>query len=145
MSTSHYPRSPKEQLGGLCHLGRLIDKIRMRHAGHLQDYNYLTTGFDKYLLDHLGIKGDVLEQRVLEGGSDEEILSWVQGHGKSMTEEEKAQWNDMVLNGEPKNDMAQGRFKGLLVGIAEKRGVSVDQLPKITKWVEAIDLDEERL
>ncbi|MDT7041043.1 DUF5069 domain-containing protein [Candidatus Nitronereus thalassa] len=145
MSTSAYPRSPKEQLGGLCHLGRLIDKIRMRHSGLLQEYNYLTTGFDKYLLDYLGIKGDVLEQRVLEGGTDEEILAWVQGHGKSMTEEEKRQWNEMVLNGEPKNDMAQGRFNALLTGIAEKRGVSVDQLPKITKWVEAIDLDEERL
>jgi Domain of unknown function (DUF5069) len=145
MSTSRYPRSPREQLGGLCHLGRLLDKIRMRHNGLLQDYNYLTTGFDKYLLDQLGLKGEVLEQQVLEGGSDEEIVTWVQGHGKSMTKEEKSQWNDMVLNGEPKNEMAQGRFNSLLTGISKKRGVSVDQLPKITKWVEAIDLDEERL
>ena len=51
MISEQYPRSPKEQVGGLCHLGRLIDKIRMRNDGLLQDYNYLTIGFDKYLLD----------------------------------------------------------------------------------------------
>ena len=145
MSTSPYPRSPKEQLGGLCHLGRLIDKIRLRNAGHLQDYNYLTTGFDKYLLDLLGLKGEELEQRVLRGGSEEEIVTWIQSHAKSLTEEEKAQWNTMVWEGEPKNDMAQERFNALLAAIAKKRGVSIEQLPKITKWVDAIDLDEDRL
>lgn len=145
MSTSPYPRSPKEVLAGLCHMGRLIDKIRLRHAGHLQDYNYLTTGFDKYLLDHLELKGEEFEQRVLRGGSDEEISAWVQENAKTLTEEEKAQWNTMVRDGEPKNDMAQGRFDALIAGIAKKRGVSIEQLPKITKWVDAIDLDEERL
>jgi len=126
-------------------MGRLIDKIRLRHAGHLQDYNYLTTGFDKYLLDHLELKGEEFEQRVLRGGSDEEISAWVQENAKTLTEEEKAQWNTMVRDGEPKNDMAQGRFDALIAGIAKKRGVSIEQLPKITKWVDAIDLDEERL
>ena len=33
MTTAQYPRSPKEEVNGLCHLGRLIDKIRMRNAG----------------------------------------------------------------------------------------------------------------
>ena len=144
MTTTPYPRSPKEQLDGLCHLGRLIDKIRMRNAGLLQDYNYLTVGFDKYLLDQLELKGEELEQRVLQGGSDEDIVSWIHEHGKTLSPEEKARWNDMVLNGEPKNEMARERFNAVLAGIAEKRGVTVDQLPKITKWVEAIDLDEER-
>lgn len=143
--SAHYPRSPKEQLGGLCHLGRLVDKIRLRHEGHIQDYNYLTTGFDKYLLDFLALKGEELEQRVLQGGSDEEIAAWVQDNAKPLTEEEKTQWNTMVREGEPKNDMAQGRFDALIAGIAAKRGVSIEQLPKITKWVDAIDLDEDRL
>jgi len=144
MSTP-YPRSPKEKLGGLCHLGRLVDKIRLRHDGHIQDYNYLTTGFDKYLLDRLGLKGEELERRVLRGGSDEEIAAWVQDNAQPLTEEEKAEWNAMVREGAPKNDVAQGRFDALLAGIAEKRGVSIEQLPKITKWVDAIDLDEDRL
>jgi hypothetical protein len=57
-----YPRSPKMRLGGIAHLGRLIDKIRLRHAGHIQDYNYLTVGFDKYLLDLLKLSGEELER-----------------------------------------------------------------------------------
>lgn len=145
MSNTPYPRSPKEQLDGLCHLGRLIDKIHLHKAGHIQDYHYLTTGFDKYLLDHLALKGEDLEQRVLRGGSDEEIVAWIQENTKSLTEEDKTKWNDLVRNGEPKNEMAQERFNALLAAIAEKRGVSIDQLPKITKWIDAIDLDEERL
>lgn len=145
MTMASYPRSPKEQLDGLCHLPRLLDKIRMRNAGQIQDYNYLTVGFDKYLLDQLSLKGEELEKRVLQGGTDDDILAWIHDHGKALPPEEKAKWNDMVCTGEPKNEMALQRFKALVAGIAEKRGVSVDQLPKITKWVEAIDLDEARL
>ena len=66
-----YPRSPKILLGGIAHLGRFIDKIRLRHEGKIQDYNYITTGFDKHLLvEFLQIDPKAFEQRVLAGGSD---------------------------------------------------------------------------
>ncbi len=39
-----YPRSPKALLGGIAHLGRFIDKIRLRNEGKIQDYNYITVG-----------------------------------------------------------------------------------------------------
>jgi hypothetical protein len=42
-----YPRSPKALLGGIAHLGRFIDKIRLRNEGKIQEYNYITVGFDK--------------------------------------------------------------------------------------------------
>ena len=76
-----YPRSPKALLGGIAHLGRFIDKIRLRHAGKIQDYNYITVGFDKYLVDFLQIDPKAFEQRVLAGGTDERIaclggLAW---------------------------------------------------------------------
>ncbi len=145
MTTAQYPRSPKEQVGGLCHLGRLIDKIHMRNAGLIQDYNYLTIGFDKYLLDKLEIQGTDLEKRVLQGGTDEEIADWVKANGKTLTDEEKAQWNEMVLNGGPKNDQAQQRFNAKIEAVAEKRGVSVDQLPKVSTWADCIELDEDRM
>ena len=54
-NTLIYPRSPKSLLGGIAHLGRFIDKIRLRNAGKIQDYNYITVGFDKYLVDFLQI------------------------------------------------------------------------------------------
>ena len=63
MTTAQYPRSPKEEINGLCFLGRLIDKVKMRKAGLIQDYNYLTAGFDKYLLDKLAINGEDFEKK----------------------------------------------------------------------------------
>ena len=145
MTTAQYPRSPKEQVGGLCHLGRLIDKVKMRSEGKIQDYNYLTVGFDKYLLDKLEIKGEDFEKRVLQGGTDAEIADWVKANGKALTDAEKAEWNNMVLTFGPKAPMAQQAFDRNLAAIAEKRGVSVDQLPSIKTWFELIEHDEGRM
>jgi hypothetical protein len=145
MTTAQYPRSPKEQVGGLCHLGRFIDKVRMRNAGQIQDYNYLTVGFDKYLLDKLEIKGEDFEKRVLQGGTDAEIADWVKSNGKALTDQEKAEWNTMVLTFGPKAPMAQQAFDRNLAAIAEKRGVSVEQLAHIKTWFELIEHDEGRM
>jgi hypothetical protein len=140
-----YPRSPKIMLGGMAHLARLIDKIRLRHGGQIQDYNYLTVGFDKYLLDLLQIKGDELEKRALEGGTDEELLAWVRAHGRPLTEDELRQWNDRILTGGPKDDAGRQRFQNRLAEVAAKRGVPVEQLPLVTTWADVIELDEGRL
>ena len=77
MTYQTYPRSPKSLLGGIAHLGRFIDKIRLRNAGQIQDYNYITVGFDKYLVDFLQIDPQAFEQCVLAGGTDDELLAWV--------------------------------------------------------------------
>jgi Domain of unknown function (DUF5069) len=139
-----YPRSPKALLGDIAHLGRFIDKVRLRHAGQIQDYNYITVGFDKYLIEFLGIDAKAFEQRVLAGGTDEDLLAWVMTHGKSRTPEEIAQWNHILLSSRPKDDAARQRFQGRLQEIATKRGVPVESLPPISTWAEVIELDEER-
>jgi hypothetical protein len=145
MITQKYPRSPKVLLGGMAHLARFIDKIRMRHAGLIQDYNYITTGFDKYLLEVLQIKGEDFEKRVLEGGTDEEILAWVNAHTRPLADEDLRQWNELVLNGGPKDDATRRRFQKRLADVAVKRGVPVEKLPPASTWVDVIELDEERL
>jgi hypothetical protein len=50
-----------------------------------------------------------------------------------------------VLTGEPKDEAAKERFNARLIDIAAKRGVPVGSLPRVTTWVEAIELDEGRL
>ncbi len=144
MSTGPYPRSPKLLLGGVAHLGRMIDKVRLRHGGHLQDYNYLTAGFDQSLLDLLEIPAEEFERRVLEGGTDEEILGWVRTRGRAISEDARRQWNERVRQGGPKDEAGHARFRARLEEIARKRGVPVEQLPGVTTWADAIDLDEER-
>ena len=140
-----YPRSPKLMLGGLAHLPRLIDKIRLRHRGEIQDYNYLTVGFDKFLLDLLQIKGSELEARVLQGGTDEALLAWIQERARSLSDEDIREWNERILYGGPKDDAGRQRFQDRLAGIAAKRRVPVSSLPPITTWSEVIELDEGRL
>lgn len=140
-----YPRSPKILLGGMAHLARFIDKIRLRHEGQIQDYNYITVGFDKYLIELLGIDPQEFERRVLQGGTDEDCLAWVRTHGRSVTDEEIRQWNDRILHGGPKDDAARQRLQGRLQEIAAKRGTTADRLPRISTWADVIELDEGRL
>lgn len=145
MTRQNFPRSPKALLGDIAHLGRFIDKIRLRNAGQIQGYNYITVGFDKYLADFLGIDGKAFEQRVLAGGTDEELLDWVKVNGRKPSEQEIAQWTQALLASGPKDDAARQRFQGRLEDIATKRGVAVSSLPSVTTWADVIELDEERL
>lgn len=140
-----YPRSPKIRLGNIAHLGRIIDKIRLRHAGQIQDYNYLTVGFDRYLLDFLKLDGSTFEQRVRDGGTDTEILDWVRAHMGSRSPEELAQWNQRIETSGPIDEAGKARFQQRLKDVAQKRGVPVSTLPPITTWADMIELDEDRL
>lgn len=140
-----YPRSPYALLGGIAHLGRLIDKIKLRHAGQIQDYNYITVGFDKYLVDFLGIDAKAFEQRVLGGGTDQDFLAWVKANGKQVSEAEIRLFSRTLLASGPKDDAAQQRFQGRLQEIACKRNVLVSSLPPVATWADVIELDEERM
>ena len=145
MTQQTYPRSPKALLGGIAHLGRFIDKIRLRHAGKILEYNYITVGFDKYLVDFLQIDPKSFEQRVLAGGTDEELLAWVKANSRKPSDQEIAQWNQGLLFSGPKDDAARQRFQGRLDEIAKKRAVPVSSLPLVSTWADVIELDEERL
>jgi hypothetical protein len=145
VSANRYPRSPKILLGGIAHLGRLIDKVRLRHAGQIQDYNYLTAGFDKYLLDLLQLSPQPFEACVLQGGSDEEILNWVRVHARPLSEGDLRGWNDRILHGGPKDEAARQRFQARLHEAAAHRGVSIERVAHLATWADVIDLDEGRL
>ena len=145
MTQPAYPRSPKVLLGGIAHLGRFIDKIKLRNAGQIQDYNYMTVGFDKYLVDFLGIDAKEFERVVLAGGTDEQVLDWVVTNGKPHSHREIAQFSQGLLASGPKDDATRMRFQARLDEIAKKRGVPVGALPRISTWTDVIELDEGRL
>ena len=140
-----YPRSPKALLGGMAHLGRFIDKICLRHAGQIQEYNYITVGFDKYLVDFLQIDPKAFEQLVLAGGKDEDLLTWVKANSRKPSDQEIAQWSQGLLTSGPQDDAARQRFQGRLQDIATRRGVPVSSLPPVSTWADVIELDEGRL
>jgi hypothetical protein len=132
-------------LGGLAHLPRLIDKIRLRHRGEIPEYNYLSVGFDKYLLDLLQIEAQELERRVLEGGTDVELLGWIQARARPLSNEDVRQWNERILRGGPKDDGGRQRFQARLAEIAAKRCMPLSSLPTVTAWSDIIELDEDRM
>lgn len=145
MTQQTYPRSPKALLGGIAHLGRFIDKIRLRHDGKIQEYNYITVGFDKYLIDFLQMDPKAFEQRVLAGGTDEELLAWVRANSRKPSDQDIAQWSQELLSSGPKDDAARQRFQGRLDEIAKKRAVPVSSLPLVSTWADVIELDEGRM
>ncbi|MFI5224562.1 MAG: DUF5069 domain-containing protein, partial [Nitrospirales bacterium] len=108
------------------------------------DYNYITVGFDKYLVDFLQIDPKAFEQRVLAGGTDEELLAWVKANRKP-SDQEIAQWSQGLLSSGPKDDAARQRFQGRLQEMATKRGVAVSSLPAVSTWADVIEIDEGRL
>jgi len=94
-------RSPYDKtLGGLHHLGRMLDKIRLGQAGRLPaDYqrNYgLSVGLDGNLCGFLNVKFEDIEARVKQGGTDEEIAEWIFARGLRPTRGQANVWNEFV-------------------------------------------------
>ena len=91
-------RSPYVKTEGLFYFARMIDKIRLHAAGALPaDYQrVLGLGFDGRTCRFLRVDYQELSERVLQGGSDQELLQWCFTRGRTPTDEEIATWNDWV-------------------------------------------------
>jgi hypothetical protein len=75
-------------VGGIVFFGRMLDKIRLHEQGKLPaDYNR-GTGFDGRVCRFLRVEYSALVQRVLAGGSDEEVLEWCFAEGRRPSDEE---------------------------------------------------------
>ncbi len=90
-----YPRSAYDTVGGLVYFARMLDKIRMFAAGKLPaDYHKnLGEGFDGRCTRFLKVEYSVLKERMLQGGSDEEILEWCFKTGRKPSDEEIMIWS----------------------------------------------------
>jgi hypothetical protein len=92
-------RSPHAELSGLVHFGRMLDKIRLFHEGKLPDEWCAGRGdavpgkFDSFCCQFLEINYGAIEQRTLEGGTDEEIMGWILNEGVKRTKGEIRIWN----------------------------------------------------
>ena len=77
---------------------RMLDKIRIHARGELPaDYiPWLGKGFDGRCLRYLRVDYDALVARVLQGGTDAEILQWCFTQGRLLSEEDVAIWSDFL-------------------------------------------------
>jgi hypothetical protein len=134
-------RSPYDKtLGGLHHLGRMLDKIRLMQAGKLpEDFhrNYgLSVGLDGNLCGFLNVKFEDVTARVAQGGADEEIAEWIFAHGHRPTSAQAKVWNEFIRK-MGWND----RVSGFVAKVKAEAGLGAH--PACTTF-ELIELNEDR-
>jgi gluconokinase len=96
-------RSVYAKVGRLVYFGRMLDKLRLHHAGQLPAV-YVDNLGDKQanVLDgrccrFLGIKYSDLRGRALLGGTDEELLAFAHANGTPRSDEECHVWNRFIV------------------------------------------------
>ena len=92
-----YPKSPKETTCGMMYFPRMLDKIRLYAHGELhEDYHENLGGAkaaDGVCCNFLRVDYSDLRDRVLQGGTDEEILEWCFEKGRRLNDGDLFVWN----------------------------------------------------
>jgi gluconokinase len=95
-----YPTSPKEMTRGMMYFPRMLDKIRQYARGELHEDYHANLGAPRTLdgacCNFLRVNYDDLRERVLQGGTDEEILEWCFQSGRQPNESDIFVWNAFV-------------------------------------------------
>lgn len=94
-------RSPSAKIGGIMMLARVIDKIRLAAGDGLPPGYHVGVvdgkrTFDDRLCSFLGVTFDALSERVLEGGTDDEVLEWCFAAGVKPDAEQIEVWNEFL-------------------------------------------------
>ncbi len=83
--------------GGMLYFPRMLDKIRLHARGELTEDCHPNLGkptaADGACSNFLRVNYDKLRDRVLAGGSDEEILEWCFEKGRRLNEGDLVVWN----------------------------------------------------
>ncbi len=122
--------------------GRMLDKIRLRARGALPPEYHASMGetrpqvFDARCCRFLGVGHAGLQARVLQGGCDEEILSWAHAGGAARGDEECVIWNRFMTKAGWRDDRTDVlRERAAQFGLAG---------PQPETLFELLDLDEGR-
>ncbi len=92
------PKSPQDETHGLRYFSRMLDKIRLREEGKLDEAYYanMGRGGDLRLTKFLRVDYEKLRTRVLEGGTDDEILEWCFANGRGLDKNDIEIWNGFI-------------------------------------------------
>ncbi len=105
-------RLPTQKLGGVYHLARIIDKVRLNNAGDLPE-DYQSSFCNPVALDGLFLKAFAFEtqdlvQTITDSKSDDEIVAWFQAKTNQL---QCDKWNAFALElGRPGTALGE-RFK----------------------------------
>lgn len=95
---STLPCCPLDETAGLKYFPRMLGKIRLHAAGKLWEdlHANLGKGADGWCCGFLHINYEDLKARVLQGGSDEEILQWCQEQTRPLNATDLLVWNSFA-------------------------------------------------
>ncbi|MCF3648479.1 DUF5069 domain-containing protein [Synoicihabitans lomoniglobus] len=99
MTPTQPPASAYVETQGVRYFARMLSKIRLFAAGQLREdfHENLGKGMDDWICDFLGIDYADLRERALKGGSDDEILAWVQStSGRTLRPIDVRVWNAFI-------------------------------------------------
>ena len=132
--TKEAPRSPKTKLGGFVILARTIDKCRALLWGNIGEYHF-DCPLDNMLFGPMAIDANEFKAEVERGASDQEMVQWMQAHGKMKSPEEVRAWSEQMMAANPYEN-------------PEKRDWFVEQVsvykldPKTTTLFDWLDVDD---
>jgi hypothetical protein len=132
-------RSAYLKVGRLVYFGRMLDKIRLQAAGKLPAADYaanLGKGFDSRCCNFLRVSYDELKARTLQGGTDEEVLTWAQQKGGPRTDEECEVWNGFM--------MKRGWRDAAAATLAQRIKESALEAAPVMTMFDYLDFDEGR-
>lgn len=94
------PCSDYRETRGVIYFARMLDKIRLQAEGRLPPGYFLgvddSTFFDARCIRFLGVDYQEMAIRVLQGGSNEELLDWCFEKGRKPSEEEILFFNSFL-------------------------------------------------
>ena len=131
-----FPRSPKQEMAGLVHLPRIIDKGRAYKENKLADYIF-PCPLDKIILNFLKVDTEVFANMTRDK-KDAEINDWAKEQTKSKSQSDFDFINKQILDRRPDSEDRLDYFNDLRNKIDPSR-------TDVDTWVDLIDLEEGRL
>ena len=134
-----YPESAYTLTDRIVWFSRLCSKIRLMKKGLLPEeyHEFYGAGFDGRCCRFLKVSHDDIKKLVLEGKSDEEILSWCYKNGYRPNDEEVFIWNAFMVKRGWRDDDTE-------FVEADKKRSGLESREDIQTWFDFYDYDEKR-
>lgn len=135
-------RSPRDMVGGIMVFGRILDKIRLNAGPGLPPGYHvgLISGkrtFDDRVCTLLGVSYEALTERTLQGGTDEEVLTWCFESGRKPDAEGIELFNGFMM----KRGWRDAATPGL---IQQRQEAGLAHREDIVTFFDLMDVEEGR-
>ncbi len=135
-------RSPRDLVGGIFVFGRILDKIRLHAQGKLPEGYHVgpmegNRTFDERVCQLLAVDFDALTARVLQGGTDEEVLEWCFRNGCKPDAEHIEIWNGFMF----KRGWRDAATAGL---VKQREEAGLGQREDLVTFFDVMDAEEGR-